>query len=150
MQIGRAIVKPTPGRARLACVALAAACLAGCGPQSGSLVEVKGLVLLDGQPMTTGTVVTSPDSGRAARGVIGSDGRFALKTREVGPGVDPGVHRVAVVAFASSDPNNPEAPSKPLVPQHYTNPFNSGLTIDAKPGETNEVTLELTSAPAKR
>jgi hypothetical protein len=135
---------------RLAWIVIVAIGLVGCNSESSSLVKVEGQVLLDGKPVPAGSVVTLPDSGRAARGEIDSKGRFVLETRDVGPGADPGLHRVAVVALASTDPDNPEAPSKPLVPQRYTNPYNSGLSIYVKPGEANEVKLELTSEGPKR
>ncbi len=128
-------------------VALMALPLLGCGADTETLSNVEGQVLLDGKPLTTGTVVTQPATGPAARGEIGSDGRFVLVTRDAGDGAVPGLHRVGVVAFESSDPQNPESPSKALVPQKYNNPLNSGLTINVKAGETNDVTLPLSSRP---
>ncbi len=129
---------------------VAAACLLGCGSNTAALTRVEGRVLLDGEPLSTGTVVTQTDDGVGARGVIGSDGRFSLETRDRGGGAVPGRHRVAVVAVASSDPGNPDAPSRSLVPQSYASPGSSGLTISVEPGEAMDVSLELFSKVGRR
>ncbi len=119
--------------------------VAGCNANKVALSLVEGQVLLDDKPLTTGTVITQPTTGQGARGAIQSDGRFTLETRELGIGAVPGIHRVGVVAVESTDLGNPEAPSKSLVPQIYNSPLTSGLTIEVKAGEKNEVTLSLSS-----
>lgn len=124
-------------------VALAAA--SGCGSGGEVLADVQGRVMLDGKPLTNGTLITSTDAGRGARGELDSQGRFRLSTSELGEGALPGLHRVAVKAYAPTDPGKPEATPKPLVPPRYLN-TDSGLTIEVKAGEKNEVTLELSSS----
>lgn len=128
-------------------LAMTAVAVTGCSKDSPSLATVKGQVTLDGQALTSGTVVTSTDDGRGARGAIDAQGRFTLSSGKLGEGAQPGLHHVAVKAYSSSDPGNPEAAAKPLVPQRYLSTANSGLTIDVKAGELNEVTLELSSHP---
>ncbi|WP_428306932.1 hypothetical protein [Lacipirellula sp.] len=117
----------------------------GCGGSGPSLAPVSGKVLLDGQPLTTGQVLTQPTAGRGANGAIQSDGTFTLSSgRE--PGAMVGTHQVAVVAYEVGASTSPEAPQgKLLVPQRYTSAENSGLTIEVSSGE-NTPTLELTSA----
>lgn len=128
-------------------VGIAVAVICGCGSSGHELVAVSGRVLLDGQPLTTGTVVTLPDHGRGAEGQIDSEGRFTLSSGDLGPGATAGVHHVAVVAVEKTEGFSPEAPVKLLVPKIYTNPVTSGLKIDVQPGQDNDVTLELSSGP---
>lgn len=118
----------------------------GCGDRRPELVPVQGTVLLDGQPLKVGQVLTQPDAGRGANGAIQPDGTFQLQTgRE--PGALVGVHRVAVVAYEAGDSTLPEAPlGKLLVSQRYTSAETSGLTIEVKRGSDNSPTLELSSS----
>jgi len=132
-------------KAIAALIALAA--VTGCGKQTDESVPVSGRVLLDGKPLTTGTVITTPESGPGARGQIDRDGWFTLATGDLGQGASVGVHRVAVVAVEETKDFSPEAPRKLLVPQRYTNPTTSHLEIDVQPGQANEVVLELSSKP---
>ena len=116
----------------------------GCGGSGPTLAPVKGKVLLDGQPLTTGTVSTQPVAGRGANGVIQSDGTFTLSSgRE--PGALVGTHQVAVVAYEGAASSSPEAPQgKLLTPQRYATAATSGLSLEVTSGE-NTPTLELTS-----
>jgi hypothetical protein len=117
---------------------------AGCGSKS-SLARVRGKVLLDDKPLAAGSIVTIPESGRGAHGAI-ADGEFELGTFGNNDGALPGVHKVAVVAYESAAGQGAESGTgKLLVPQHYTSPESSGLTIEVKAGEVNEPTLKLTS-----
>lgn len=117
----------------------------GCGGAAPELAPVKGKVLLDGQPLTTGTVSTQPAAGRGANGVIQSDGTFTLSSgRE--PGALVGLHQVAVVAYEGGVSSSPEGPQgKLLTPQRYATAATSGLSLEVTSGE-NTPTLELTSA----
>jgi len=122
----------------------------GCSDESRPLVTVEGQVLLDGEPLPAGTVITATESGATARGTIGGDGRFVLETRNIGTGAEPGLHHVAIVAPVQVDPDNPESASRSLVPPSYNNPFNSGLTMDVTPGQANRLKLELSSKSSSR
>ena len=121
-----------------------AACL-GCGPATPEVVPVTGKVLLDGQPLTVGRVLTTPSAGRGSNGLIGSDGTFELSTFGQRDGALIGRHKVAVVAYEGKT-GGPEAGlGKLLVPERYTNAETSGLTIDVDANEENTVVLELSS-----
>lgn len=116
----------------------------GCGDSTTDLAPVKGIVLLDGKPLTSGRVSAVPAKGRGANGVIGADGTFELTTENPGDGAAVGTHTVSVVSMSPGS-GGPEGPrGKLLVPEKYTNDLTSGLTIEVKPGENN-VKLELTS-----
>lgn len=118
----------------------------GCGDSAPSVAPVRGKVTLNGQPLSTGMVMTMPSAGRGAGGEIGPDGTFELTTPEYGDGAQPGMHKVAVRAYDNSGVTDPElASGKSLVPSRYANPMTSGLTIEVKSDGENAPTLELTS-----
>jgi len=127
------------------CFAILLACaVTGCNSKS-PLARVSGKVLLDEKPLPNGAIVTLPESGRGARGTI-INGQFELGTFGKTDGALIGVHKVAIVAFEGAKGKGAEAAAgNLLVPQRYTSPDSSGLTIDVKAGETNEPTLKLTS-----
>jgi hypothetical protein len=125
-------------------LALVAFACAGCGSKS-PVARVNGKVLLEDKPLASGFVVTLPQSGRGAKGTI-TDGEFELSTFGNGDGALIGTHKVAVVANEPSKGTDTEAaPGKLLVPQRYTNPETSKLTIEVKAGEVNTPTLTLTN-----
>jgi hypothetical protein len=120
--------------------------VAGCGPKHPAMAYVKGKVLLNGEPMTMGSVGTVPTAGRGAHGDIRSDGSFELHTYAAGDGALIGNHKVAVVAYDQSGGKSPESEyGKLIVPKRYANYETSGLTIEVKEGEANTPTLELKS-----
>ena len=135
-------------------MACALAVLAWCGcdhrPER-ELAPVQGVVLFDGKPLQEGAVITTPEHGRGAQGTIDSNGRFSLNTRGIGEGATVGTHQVAVVVASggSSAAANPEAEMTLAVPIRYAQAASSGLNIDVKPGQTNDVTLELSSSPPR-
>ena len=117
---------------------------AGCGSKS-SVARVRGKVLLDEKPLATGSVVTLPSAGRGAKGII-HHGEFELGTFGEKDGALIGMHKVAIIASEPSQGTGPEAAAgKLLVPERYTNPETSGLSIEVKPGEVNTPTLKVTS-----
>lgn len=121
--------------------------LSGCGRNSGNFAEVKGKVLLDGKPLTIGSVITLPKQGRGARGTIDSAGEFSLSTADLGTGASVGTHHVAVVAVEQPDSANfnPEAPVRSLIPQRYGHAETSGLIIEVPPQGVSDVVLELST-----
>jgi len=130
---------------RLGCCSLALLFL-GCGGDQPETVPVTGKVLLDGQPLTKGTVITTPDAGKGATGAIQPDGTFELSTYGDEDGALVGTHRAAVVAREPSTATGPEAPpGKLLLPQKYTDGMTSGLTIEVTADGDNPTVLELSS-----
>jgi hypothetical protein len=115
------------------------------------MAPVKGKVLLDGQPLTVGSVNTLPTAGRGAHGDIQSDGSFQLRTFAKNDGALVGRHKVSVSAYDSTGPKGPESPyGRLLVPQRYTNPESSGLTIDVQPSGNDNVVVEVTTEDQPR
>lgn len=117
--------------------------LLGCRDAGPELHPVSGRVTYRGEPVPTGTVMFTPDTGPAATSTIGSDGRYALRAVA-------GRHAVAVIAQqrlpADFDPANLPADWKPppsLVPAKYNRPSTSGLHVEVQPGESNHADLTL-------
>jgi hypothetical protein len=90
---------PSQGNWRAFCCVLACLAAGGCG--SGlTLAPVSGRVRVDGQPVTSGTIMFHPASGPAAVGTIQSDGTYTLATLRPGDGAVVGTHRVTIHATA--------------------------------------------------
>jgi hypothetical protein len=96
----------------------------GCSDGLPERVPVSGRVVIDGQPLTSGTIRFKPTQGRVATGVIQSDGSFTMSTFEDGDGVVPGTHAVTVSSKDESDPNR----VRYNVPMKYRDPHQSGLS----------------------
>ena len=121
----------------------------GCGKNENETARVEGTVTLNGQPLTSGIVTFFPEAGRSARGIIQSDGTFALGTYEKADGALVGMHKVTVVAQGSSNRPNfdsdnvRQSASASPIPVQYANPTSSGLTFEVKAGEVNHPTFDL-------
>ena len=75
---------------------LLCAVAAGCGgPRLG---KVAGKVTVGGKPVTTGTIMFTPDEGPSAVGAIQPDGSYTLTTLKPGDGAVVGTHRVTIEA----------------------------------------------------
>lgn len=121
----------------------------GCG-RSGAefnVAPVRGKVLYNGQPVTSGVVRFRPTevagaregvTGKPASGEVKSDGTFVLSTYKDGDGAVIGKHEVSylpVVKGAETYEDKPEpSPYAGLVPKEKV--------VEVKKG-TNEVTIEL-------
>lgn len=144
--------------------------LFGCGGGAASvaLVEAKGKVLLDGEPLTNAQVSFVPASGPSASGTTTSDGTFKLTTGGR-LGAVPGECRVTVFAVAKGESDatakresmTPEDMAKmagteefqnlmdesisEVIPSRYTKPDTSKLTatVSNNPAD-NDFFFELT------
>src|SRR5262245_14795346 len=95
----------------------------GCAKSTPATAPVKGKVTLNGQPLTSGTVITIPEAGRGARGEIGADGSFELQTFEKKKdGAVIGSHKVGVVAVMVGGKGPEGGYGKSLIPSRYNNP----------------------------
>lgn len=117
-------------------VALAAIAIVGCN-RGPDLVPVSGTVMIDGKPLTYGTVRLIPDSGRPALSNIDSEGRFKLMTDEH-EGVVAGTHAVEVMAVEPIS----EYQNKYHAPEEYGSAITSGLTATiSEPTDNLEINL---------
>jgi hypothetical protein len=103
---------------------LCALLLLGCGDGRPERATISGHVLIDGQPLTRGSVLFVPARGRPAGSAIDENGRFELTSFEKGDGAVLGEYRVAI--------RGAEYLSETLIkwhaPKKYANVDTSGLT----------------------
>ena len=139
----------TWNRKPLAILLVGLAVLAGCGGPYDS--SVTGIVTLDSQPLTLGTVAFFPSAGGPpAYGQVQSDGSYEVRTgRE--DGLKSGEYQITVVAnerptVAQSPNGGPPPPGKPITPIWYRTVDSSGLNFTVAPG-SNDIPLDLTSQP---
>lgn len=128
--------------------------MAGCG--SSTMVPVRGVVTLDDQPVEGAAVMFMPNGGgRPATGITDKDGNFNLQTEASGDGALLGEHAVTVTLQETTgvmaDPDGLSGDIAPggiqikwLVPQRYSNPKTSNLTVTVERG-MEPVALKLTS-----
>ena len=127
---------------RYSLLLIASLLLAGCGGDGPAMGPVEGTVTHNGRPLERGTIVFHPAKGRPAHGKI-EDGRISrVTTLRAGDGATVGPNKVAIQSLQRSADMN--VPSKSLIPQRYANAGQSGLSAEIKPGESNELTFELT------
>lgn len=105
-----------------------------------------GRVTLDGQPLPFGEVSFFPDSTKGNAGPMGigaimEDGKFEISTSGQ-KGALVGWHKISIMAIDMSKPIKPW-----IIPGQYGDPDQSGLTVQIKPNQVNEVPLELKSNP---
>jgi hypothetical protein len=122
--------------------------ISGCGDSTTDKGQVKGKVILNGQPVKGGTIVLAPlaASGETASGEVQQDGTFTLTTAEPEDGAPIGKNRVSykppVTATeppenwdsSKGDPPREKSPYERLVPKEGE--------IEVKP-DGNDITVEL-------
>lgn len=121
----------------------------GCGKGGAAYktAPVRGQVIYNGQPVTSGGIGFQPiavpgasesNPGKPASGQVKEDGTFVLTTYKEGDGAVVGRHRVSYipsVAGAETYEDKPQpSPYLGLVPKEQE--------IEVKPGQ-NEITIEL-------
>ena len=117
---------------------------AGCADNQPEMGMVRGIVTLNGTPLTGGWVHSHPELGRGAAGSIQRDGTFELSTTDFGKGAVVGKHVLTVMAYEEvPDGVDPDIDEKSLVPQKYTQPGSSGLSVEVVGGEEKHVSLDL-------
>jgi len=120
--------------------------LVGCNSQALPAGKVRGTVTLDGEPLRHGAVFSSSPAGRGAAGAIQSDGTFALQTDESIDGAVEGRHLLAVVAYKEDAVDiGPEDSRTLVIPERYTSPHTSGLSVDVVAGKEQNIVLNLES-----
>ncbi len=128
-----------PLRCGIAVVILA---VFGCGQDDG-LTPVHGRVFYHGHPLPGGTIVFTPDAERGgngplACGEIDAEGRFSLRSADK-LGAVPGWHRVTIAAPALAVASGQTAaPPAIELPRKYSDPEQSGLLREVRPGKSGE------------
>lgn len=134
-------IRSSAGTARIATV-LCLVFLAGC---SGSdvtaiknLVPVSGSISLEDEPLESGTVFFVPEepTGQPASGQI-NNGKFTMLTTVDARGVVAGKYAVRIESRDTPDPSPKDLYPKPgpsLIPEKFTDPKTSGLSVDVESG----------------
>jgi hypothetical protein len=116
------------------CLGVVVFALAGCG-RGETAIPVKGKVLLDGQPLTVGTVIFTPDAARGntslhePRGKLDANGNYQAFQTKDRAGMTPGWYKISVTAQRLKDPNDRYS-FESVIPTHYANPETSGLALE--------------------
>jgi hypothetical protein len=120
----------------------ALACLSsiGCSDGRPTLVPVSGQVLIDGKPLTEGSIMFVPANGRPSGGTIDSNGHFVLSCYAPGDGAIVGKHQVKVTAVESID----DRTSRWLAPKKYAKVPDSGIEVTIPNEPVTDLKIELT------
>ena len=125
---------------------LLATALSGCGPDHPAVVPASGVVLFEGKPLTSGSLMFQPERGRHSRAQIETDGTFVMSTFGEFDGTTVGKHSVRVSSTQESkvDAFGEEVVGKSLIPRAYGNFRTSGITVDIPAEGTDSIVIELT------
>jgi hypothetical protein len=118
--------------------------LTGCGDGHPARVPVSGRVLIDGQPLTSGTIRFIPTGHRASQGTIDSSGHFTLSCYSENDGAVLGKHNIEVGASERVKPTL----IRWHAPKKYQDQATSGLSKEIT-GPTEDLTIELTWSGGK-
>jgi hypothetical protein len=129
------------------CVGIGVLLVSGCGSKIKTM-PVAGKVLLDGQPLTKGTVMyranTKKDNKTQAipQGDIDDQGNYELKTGN-SKGAPPGHYRVSILPLGSNE--RPEK-GKPFPTPPYNKKYmrDDTTTLEVEVKEGGDYTLKLT------
>jgi hypothetical protein len=117
----------------------------GCGDGRPTRVAVSGNVMIDGVPITRGSIKFVPEKGRPSSGDIGPDGRFTLTCYDGTDGALPGKHRVQVDANRGISDKKMEI----FTPKRYADFRTSGLEVEiSKP--VDDLRIDLTWGNEKK
>ncbi|MBN1909619.1 MAG: carboxypeptidase regulatory-like domain-containing protein [Pirellulales bacterium] len=121
--------------------------LPGCGKSRPKPVEVTGKVTYRGKPVEEATVNFFPESGYMAIATTDTEGRFTLKTSQVGDGAVVGKYEVTVVKYRANPRANAQTPPNeqhlPVLPMRYADRKTSKLTANVMAEGPNDFTFDL-------
>jgi hypothetical protein len=107
--------------------------LAGCD-RDETTVRVEGKVLVDGQPLTVGTVIFTPDAAKGntsqhePRGKLDANGVYRVYLAKDREGVPPGWYKISISAQRLKDAKDPYSYVS-VIPAKFANPETSGLAL---------------------
>ncbi|SFH57220.1 hypothetical protein [Planctomicrobium piriforme] len=121
--------------------------LNGCGKKVSGRPEpvpVKGLVLVNGQPLGNTTLVFAPEGHQyAAFGQSDEQGRFQLTTFDKGDGAVPGKFSVTASNFWVEEHPGGSVTEHHKLPAKFRDPATSGLSATVTEDGPNEITVEV-------
>lgn len=133
-------VRPVKVPGQFVCWTAIAVLSAGCqdGPK---LVEVEGVVTLDGEPLEGATVMFQPTEGRPSAGTTDIEGHYALTYTSEKRGALVGEHAVSITTVTAASDDAPRRFVKDRVPPRYNT--GSTLQVIVEPGrKTHDFTLD--------
>jgi hypothetical protein len=125
-----------------ACIILAVGCKPGYQQETAA---ARGIVVLDGKPLSAGSVLLVPSQGRSAAGPLRSDGTFILGTYSKIDGAIVGKHKVAILPLVAGPEGGLPSGFVP-VPQRYQSAETSGLEVEVRASEENVFDFQLPSS----
>lgn len=134
------MLRPLFSAVAVGLVSVSIALTVGCHRlASAGNASVRGFVAFQGQPLSGGLVVFSPDPERGGDGTpisaqIAQDGRFQLSING-NPAIPPGWYRVAIAAAPQVGSFLPL--DRPVFPPQLARPDQSGIIREVKPGQEN-------------
>jgi hypothetical protein len=108
--------------------------LAGCG-RGEITIPVTGKVLVDGQPLTVGTVIFTPDAAKGnaslhePRGKLDANGVYQVYRTKDHPGAAPGWYKISICAQRLADPKDLYSYVS-VIPTKFAHPDTSGLALE--------------------
>ncbi|MDR1964857.1 MAG: carboxypeptidase-like regulatory domain-containing protein [Planctomycetaceae bacterium] len=139
----------------------------GCGepndPRAVNLVPGKGILKMNGNPLSGANIILTPVQGTAdqhgASGLTNENGTFQLTTFRSGDGIYPGnyaitVFKTEIVSAPSAEEiaqyeleakSPPPSEKKAIVPEKYNKIETSGLTLEVPPKGKKDIVIEISS-----
>jgi hypothetical protein len=111
-------------------VVLPLAMMVGCGGGS-ALIDVNGVVTLDGDPLPAAMVVFTPARGRSSHGTTDAAGAYRLSFTNDLAGALPGEHAVSIATGKADGNEDARVPSKDRLPSRYNAKTTLKVTVDA-------------------
>jgi hypothetical protein len=111
---------------------------AGCGERVPPLIEVEGVVLLDGNPLAGVLVEFVPDDAEGHRlpfsnGQTDDNGRYQLRCENDQPGAVLGPHKVTIRRpSVRPAPDAPPPAAGPAIPLVYQSVLETPLTVEVR------------------
>ncbi len=108
--------------------------LASCS-RAERTIPVEGKVLVDGQPLTLGTVIFTPDAARGntsphePRGKLDAQGVYRLNQMKDHARVQPGWYKISISAQRLKDPADRYSYVS-ILPAKFARPETSGLALE--------------------
>lgn len=114
----------------------------GCAPAGPEVIDVHGVVTLDGQPLDRANVVFQPSEGRPSVGTTDKDGHYTLQYTNDRTGALPGKHQVQITSEVLFIEGQPNSGRDELLPAKYH--AQSELTADVS-ADNSEINFDLKS-----
>lgn len=145
----------------MACLSAVCLTFTGCGDGRPSLVQAEGTVTLNGEPLADAKIGFLPvgdgEYQRSSRAKSDASGKFVVSTYGENDGLPVGKYQVTVEktevlgdlpdGYNTEDPtaNRVQVKVKRTVPIRYSDPYESGLTVEVTSDGLQPSTINVTS-----